>query len=416
MRSGEISAVGSLAGDAISGPAGLAKEVHGAVSDRVFGILGVLGAPVRVAHDAISGVAYRSAHRAVGALPRRGGAALAQLAPPEAARLADSIAGSIGLGVLNGAFGDRLVQTHGDLALELSIRHRGRDLVADRDCLADDIPDAGGKLAVFVHGLCETDDAWHLLPLSGREPGRRSYGSRLHDEHGFTPLYVRYNTGLHISDNGRRLAESLQELVAAWPVEVEQIMLVGHSMGGLVSRSACHYGERHGQDWVEQVRHVFCLGTPHLGAPLERGANAAGWALGRVRETQPFADLVNGRSAGIKDLRYGSLVEEDWLGHDPDEFLTDRCGEVPFLASANYYFVGATVTRDPEHPLGRIVGDVLVQFSSASGRGGRRQVPFELDKGHHLGGVHHIGLLNHPAVYEQICAWLRGARHSATMR
>jgi hypothetical protein len=178
-------------------------------------------------------------------------------------------------------------------------------------------------------------------------------------------------------------------------------------MGGLVIRSACHYAERHERGWVDRVGHVFCLGTPHLGAPLERAANVAGWTLGRLRETRPFADLVNGRSAGIKDLRFGACIEEDWHGHDPDEFLTDRCQEVPFLPSANYYFVGATITRDHDHPLGRIVGDVLVQFSSASGHGRRRQIPFELDNGHHLGGVHHIQLLNHPAVYEQIQARLK---------
>jgi hypothetical protein len=151
---------------------------------------------------------------------------------------------------------------------------------------------------------------------------------------------------------------------------------------------------------------VICLGTPHLGAPLERAANVAGWALARLRETRPFADIVNGRSAGIKDLRYGSCAQEDWDGHDPDEFLTDRCGEVPFLPSAGYYFVGATLTRDSDHLLGRIVGDVLVQYPSASGNGPRRRIPFELENGTHLGGAHHMSLLNHPAVYEQISTWL----------
>ena len=410
MRSSEIKAAGKLAGDAVSGPAVLAKEVHGAVAGRTFGVLGTLGAPVRIAHDAISGAVYKSVHMAIGALPRRGGATLAQLAPPQAAPLADSIAGSIGLGVLNGEIGDRLLLTHRDLALELSVRHRGRALPPDRAAIARELPDASSKLAVFVHGLCETDEAWQLLPLSGREAARRSYGSRLRDEHGYTPLYVRYNTGLHISDNGRQLAEALEGLVAAWPAEVEEVILVGHSMGGLVSRSACHYGERGKHRWTGHVRHVICLGTPHLGAPLERAANVGGWALGRLRESQPFADLVNSRSAGIKDLRYGACVEEDWRGCDPDEFLSDRCREVPFLAGAGYYFVGATLTRRPDSLLGRIVGDVLVQYPSASGNG-RRRIPFEVDNGRHLGGVNHIQLLNHPAVYEQITTWLRREDH-----
>jgi hypothetical protein len=128
--------------------------------------------------------------------------------------------------------------------------------------------------------------------------------------------------------------------------------------------------------------------------------------LGRVPETRPFAAAINRRSVGIKDLRFGSCIDEDWADCDPDEFLRDRCNEVPFMEHANYYFVGATLTQDPAHPVGRLAGDLLVQLSSASGRGRRRRIPFELDKGRHFGGLTHFDLLNHPGVYEQIRAWL----------
>jgi pimeloyl-ACP methyl ester carboxylesterase len=223
---------------------------------------------------------------------------------------------------------------------------------------------------------------------------------------GYTPLYVRYNTGLHISDNGRRLSELLDRTVSDWPVPVEEVVLVGHSMGGLVARSAIHYGQRDEACWTGVVRHVFCLGSPHLGAPLERAANAAGHALARLPETRPLAKLVNGRSVGIKDLRFGSCVEEDWCDCDPDEFLHDRCTEVPFLDCATYYFVGASLARDPEGLAARLVGDLLVQFPSAAGRGRRRRIPFEIDAGYHVGGANHFQLLNHPAVYDQLVRWL----------
>jgi pimeloyl-ACP methyl ester carboxylesterase len=219
-------------------------------------------------------------------------------------------------------------------------------------------------------------------------------------------VYVRYNSGLHVSDNGRRLADVLEQVLSAWPVEVDEIALVGHSMGGLVARSACHYGEEAQHEWTERLRHVFCLGTPHLGAPLERAANVAGWTLGRLAETRPFADVVNGRSAGIKDLRYGNVVEDDWCDCDPDEFLNDRCCEVPFLPGATYYFVGATLSRDTDSRLAGVVGDLLVQMPSASGQGPRRHIPFEIDNGLRLGGLTHFDLLSHPAVYEQMRAWL----------
>jgi pimeloyl-ACP methyl ester carboxylesterase len=271
--------------------------------------------------------------------------------------------------------------------------------VTDSDGLASAYPDATSRLVVFVHGLCETEAAWHI----GSRPG---YGYRLREQLGYTPVDVRYNTGLHVSDNGRRLAQVLDHLVRAWPVEVEEIALVGHSMGGLVARSACHYGEASGHVWTEQLRHVFCLGTPHLGAPMEKAANAFGWALGRLPETRPFADLVNVRSAGIKDLRYGSCVEEDWCDCDPDEFLNDRCQEVPFLPNATYYFVGATLSRRADAPYGSLVGDLLVRFPSASGSGRKRRIPFEIDNGIHVGGITHFHLLNHPAVYDQLRTWL----------
>ena len=248
--------------------------------------------------------------------------------------------------------------------------------------------------------LCETEGAWRM----GSTP---PFGSRLRDELGYTPLYVRYNTGLHVSDNGRRLSEVLEAVVNAWPVDVAEIVLVGHSMGGLVARSACHYGECSGANWIGPVRHVFCLGTPHLGAPLEKAANLAGWALTQLPETRPFGALVNARSAGIKDLRFGSCVEEDWCDCDADEFLRDRCREVPFLAGARYYFIAATLT---EGPVGTLLGDLLVRLPSASGRGtghGRR-IAFEVDHGRELTRLTHFDLLNHPAVYEQIRTWIAG--------
>ena len=406
MLEGEARALGALAGKAVSGPAALARDVHQTAAGRVFKTLGVLAAPVRVPHDAISRLAYGTVTTGLRAPAARGAAALAKTRGPGGTRLADTPAGALALGALNGAFGDSIAGEHPDIALELEVRRRGANVVLDSEGLAAAYPDATPRIAVFVHGLCETEDAWRLLPLTRRERARRTYGARLRDELGYTPVYVRYNTGLRVSDNGRRLAEVLEHVTRGWPVQVSEIAIVGHSMGGLVARSACHYGETDGRTWTEPLRHVFCLGTPHLGAPLERAANVAGHALGRLPETRPFARLVNGRSVGIKDLRFGNCVEEDWCDCDPDEFLRDRCNEVPFLPNAAYYFIGATLTRESDSRLGSLVGDLLVQFPSASGSGPKRRLPFEIDNGRHLGGLNHFQLLNHPAVYEQIRTWL----------
>src|SRR4051812_38159251 len=256
MLPSEVRATGELAGTAVGGMAGFIKDAHLGIASRPFAALGILGAPVRVVHDRVSGVAYDLVYKALAAGPR----ALVRLTPGNGIPAANSLRGSLALGALNGAIGDRLAQSGNPFALDMTLRGGG------------DTP----RIAVFVHGLGETDDAWALF-------GRRTYGAQLEEELGYTPLYLRYNTGLHISENGRRLARLLEETVESWPVPVEEIALVGHSMGGLVARSACHYGG----EWTRLVRHVFCLGGPHLGAPLQKAANAAAHALPRPPGTPP---------------------------------------------------------------------------------------------------------------------------------
>ena len=406
MRREEIQAAGALAGGAVGGFAGLIGDLHRAISSRTFERVGLMGLPVRVIHDGISGAAYRGVSGALGSAAGAGAALVAGAAPRNASALATSPMGSIALGALNGAVGDLLARERNELALEMRLRRRGREVPTDPEGLAEAYPDATGRLVVFVHGLCGTDECWRVFPLTFEPGPRPTYGSRLRSELGYTPLYVRYNTGLHISDNGRALSKLLDRVAEGWPVPVDEIVLIGHSMGGLVVRSACHYGEADDAAWAQSVRHVFCLGSPHLGAPLEKAANAASYAFARLPETVPMAKVMNGRSVGIKDLRFGSCVEDDWCYCDADEFLSDRCNEVPFLACATYYFIGATLSRDPADPVGSVVGDLLVRFASASGNGRQRKIPFEIDHGRHLGGLNHFDLINHPAVYEQIRDWL----------
>jgi pimeloyl-ACP methyl ester carboxylesterase len=407
MRNAEVRELGRLAGETVGGVAAFAGEMHRGIASRVFGALGPLGLPARFIHHGATGAVYPAVRKALAAGPKAGAALAARSTGPDALPASASIGGSLAIGALNGAIGDALARQNSPLALEMSLRHEGREVVPDAAGLASAYPHATSSLVVFVHGLCETDEAWKLLPLRRSERGERlSYGDRLAAELGYTPLFVRYNTGLRISDNGRALSELLDRVVEEWPLPVERLALVGHSMGGLVSRGACHAGEIQGHRWIEPLRHVFCLGTPHLGAPLEKAANVAGWAFSRLPETTAFAKLVNGRSVGIKDLRFGSCVEADWCDCDPDEFLNDRCQDVPFLESATYCFVGATLSTSADGMVGRLMGDLLVRYPSASGNGRRRRIPFEIDNGMFLGGATHFDLLNHPSVYEQLHAWL----------
>lgn len=405
MRASEVRATGEITGAVLAGGVGLVRDMHLTIADRVFRAIGPSGGAVRVAHDGISRAVYGVVREVNRWAPRVAATAGALAVSPDAVALHETKRGNAALGAINGLWGDHLAAGENELGLGMTVRHDRADVRIDAADLRRAFPDATGRLAVFVHGLCETDDHWWPSEGKQQKVGAFNFGTRLADA-GFTPVYVRYNSGLHISDNGARLSALLDDLTAAWPVPVDEVALVGHSMGGLVARSACQHGDLGGAEWVRQTRSVFGLGTPHFGAPLERGVNVLAWSLRNVPETRGLARLLNTRSVGVKDLRFGSLLEDDWTDVDVDGFLTGRAAEVPFLEHVGYYFIGATVTRNRNHPLGWLAGDLLVQFSSASGAGRRRRLPFAIDNGHHLGGLNHFDLLSHPDVYAQLERWL----------
>ncbi len=391
MTPAELRAVSRLGDHAFAGLVSRIEQVHRAVGGRAFGSIGPVSAPVRVIHDFVARGAYRavgSAGSVAGALGGEAASLLGAVGQPAA--------GGAVLAVLNAVTGDRLGPDLAPLTIRMAVRAGGRDIELAPQQVRDAFGDATPKLAVFVHGLVETENSW-LRQASRSEP----YGRRLQAEFGYTPVYIRYNTGRHVSDNGRELARLLDELTAVWPAQVQEILLVGHSMGGLAIRGACHYGSEDGAPWVRHVRHVFYLGSPHLGAPLARVAGLAGWALSQVPETRPFADLLTG-SSGIKDLRHGYILD-DWAACGPDGCQHNHRRDVPLLPGASHYAISAVITANPENLLGTLVGDLLVQPASAHGRHGPRQhIPFSVEETRRHGGMHHFDLLNHPDVWESM--------------
>ena len=423
MRPGEVRAAGHILGSVLAGAVGMVRDVHLSIADRAFRAVGPPGHAVHVAHDGISRAVYCTVGEVQRWVPRVAATAGSLAVPPDAAPLHATHPGNTVLGAVNGLWGDGLAAAGSELAMAMTVRHGRADVAIDRAGVHRAFPDATGRLAVFVHGLCETEDAWWPSARRQRKRGAGNFGERLEAD-GFTPVYVRYNSGLHIDDNGIALSDVLEDLTAVWPVDVDEIVLIGHSMGGLVARSACQEATSSGARWVDHTGKVFGLGTPHLGAPLERGVNAVARSLRAVPETRGIARLLNNRSAGVKDLRFGS--------------------DAPFPAHISYFFVGATITRDRDHPLGVAVGDLLVQYTSATGANRRRpcssrspatqavagrssansvrhaggagasslapahefELNFEIENGHHVGGLTHFDLLSHPDVYEQLERWI----------
>ena len=305
---------------------------------------------------------------------------------------------------LNGFWGDYLSRRKSCLDLGMTLRHHGRHLPATPDALAAAFPNPTDKICVFVHSLAATEWLWSLSSEEHYGDPDVTFGTRLRDDLGFTPIYLRYNTGRHISENGRALARLLTEALEAYPVPVEEIALVGHSMGGLVARSAAHYAREHAEPWVAQLRHVACIGSPHLGAPLEMAVNLLTGVLRNVKVTgaQVPAELLDSRSAGVKDLRYGYTVDEEWAGKDPDEVFADARRNVPLVDGVGYYFLAATISRDPDHPLGQLFGDLLVRVPSASGEAPEPTRRIHFSSGAVFSGMNHVYIANHPDVYEAL--------------
>lgn len=318
---------------------------------------------------------------------------------------------------VNGLFGDAFAANGSSLAVPMSFRTaNGTDLPLERDRLATLLPEATPRVCVLVHGLMSCESVWGF-------PGHPdvTYGELLAADRGITPVYVRYNTGRRISANGRELAAMLHELVAQWPVAVRELDLVGHSMGGLVIRSACHYGRGSGAlrarvrgrgPWPSKVRRVVLLGTPNTGANLEVIANLTSGLLWSLPNpvTRLIGSGLDRRSEGIKDLRWGSVLDEDWVERDPDATQRPDLHPVRVPRRAEYLVIAGSLADDRDdgvHPVNRVLGDALVTSSSAEGRrdGGDGRPLFPRVTVRRCPRINHVALANRPEVYREIADW-----------
>ncbi len=286
---------------------------------------------------------------------------------------------------VNGLIGDRLARERPRMAIAMSVRVDGRDVDPGGAGLAAAYPGATGQVVVFLHGWCESEAAWDLR----RDRRGTTYAASLAGS-GWTPVMLRANSGLPLRENGVALASLLERVVGAWPVPVTRVALVGHSMGGLVMRAAAAVvGEQqHPPAWHRLVTDVVTLGTPHLGAPLAGQVGTGSSLLGRLPESAAFGRILDWRSTGVRDLVHG-LAED-----------------VPALPHARYRLVSATLSRSPRHPLGVVMGDLLVRPPSAYGRGRGGRDLFPGAEVLHVGRTDHLALLNHPRVDRALQDWL----------
>ena len=386
----DLRGIARLAIDASEGVAGIVEHMHRTIQSVPLPI----GKAKSDRTRGITGFVYRSVRggmRVVGRGIDMSLAPLTALLPEgESTPARDAF-----LSAVNGVYGDYLARTGNPLALEMELRLNGRRLDAPDPAGAlqarPDLAPPTGKVLLLVHGLCLNDRQW---TREGHD-----HGAALADEHGYTPVYLRYNTGLHIAANGRSFADLLERVTRHWPVPVEELVILGHSMGGLVARSACHHGQEAGHAWLKRLRKLIFLGTPHHGAPLERSGHRLDFVMDLSPYSAPFTQIGKTRSAGIKDLRHGSLTK-----HPTDV--------VPLPDGVDCYAIAATLASRRSVVAERLLGDGLVPLDSALGRhrDPARTLAVPTQRQWTGFGMGHLELLSRPEVYAQLSQWL--ASHS----
>jgi pimeloyl-ACP methyl ester carboxylesterase len=403
LRPSDLRAAAQLASQATQGVINITEGVHQSVRRR----LGLSnGASVEQA-SGLTGQIYRGVRGVAHIVGHGLDGALAALLPlvddptthPEASPAREAV-----LAALNGVLGDRLQSFGNPLAQAMELRQGGQTLPLVPAALKAQLGEqASPHLLLLAHGLCMNDTQWRR---SGHD-----HGEVLAQALGCTPVYLRYNSGLHTSTNGHQLALLLERLVAAWPVPLERITIVGHSMGGLVARSAVQVAREAGQRWPGLLRELVFLGTPHHGAPLERAGHGVDLLLALSPHTAPFARLGKIRSAGITDLRHGHVLDADWEGRDRFESPDDHRVPLPLPEGVACFAVAATLAGQRGLLADRLTGDGLVPLHSALGQheDPARRLVFAKGTQHIVYRTGHLDLLSSDKVVAQVLAWLRPA-------
>lgn len=401
LRLSDLQGLAQLAAQGTVGVANIAEGVHANVL-RTLGLPVGQGAATGRTRG-LTGFVYRSV-RGIARVAGAGSQAVLSLLPVSENATGSSPQREAALAALNGVLGDQLAANSNPLATRMGLYQNGEPVDPLQPPAA-----ANGKILLLVHGLCMNDLQW--------ASGGQDHGQQLAQALGYTPLYLRYNTGQHVSDNGAALATLLQQLVAHWPQPVDDITVVAHSMGGLVTRSACQLAEQAGMPWRSRLRHIVFLGTPHHGAPLEQAGHWVDLLLDRARWTAPFARLGHVRSAGITDLRHGHVQAADRAEQDrfgPSH--ADTRLPLPLPAGVACFALAATTASElpaarPDHWHPTLVGDGLVPVRSALGAHDdpAMQLHFPEARQFLATGVNHMQLLSDAGVAQQMLHWLTPA-------
>ncbi len=345
------------------------EEMHLAIVDPWFRFAGPVQRQLRGVSAGATSAVYRSVRGVAGLV----GALVDTIpdGPPAGERSVRS--GGV-QAFANAVWGDEFDRRASSMAIGVDVRDASGEIVPpDAGSLARAFPEASGRVVVLLHGLGQTERCF-----------TRSDGGMADAlaSSSFTPVLVRYNSGRAVAENGGELSTLVEQLCAGWPVPVAEIDLVGYSMGGLVARTAIDIGRSSSERWTQSVRHVVTIATPHAGSPIEKGVEALSRALMVAPQSRPLGRFIAKRSAGIRDLRTGVALPSAVDG-------------------VKYHLIAAVVTSNTSHPVGSLVGDLVVRPGSATDGKGTMAGDRVL-----IGRRRHDDILDDPSVSSRILAWL----------
>ncbi|MFT6698928.1 MAG: pimeloyl-ACP methyl ester carboxylesterase [Porticoccaceae bacterium] len=319
---------------------------------------------------------------------------------PAIGKIKDSDKKEIILSVLNGVIGDYLEEKENPLKITMQFRYQSKTLAIDPKSIKAAYPKVNGKILLMIHGSCMNDLQWTRKD--------HNHGKIIATELNKTPIYLKYNSGLHISSNGKNLNNLLEELVKNWPVPIEELVIIAHSMGGLVSRSALYYGEKNQKKWTKHVKKIVFLGTPHHGSYVERTGNYLDLILESIHYAKPFARLGKIRSAGVTDLRYGNLIDEDWKDDNRFEIKNDKRRNIQLSKQIEFYTIAAVIGNETTSLSTQILGDTLVDVKSALGqhKNPDKNLNFKKENIWISYDSNHLDLISNPKILNKIKVWL----------
>jgi pimeloyl-ACP methyl ester carboxylesterase len=399
IRAADLRAYNRMAIDATIAVTDLLENMHHNIT-RLPGVLGTASdEPAR----GITGFVYRCVRGITRQVGNGVDLVLRKVTPSELPADAGSQR-EILVSALNGLVGDYLAQTANPLQIHMSLRREGVALVLEREALAHAFPDATGKIVVLAHGLCMSDLQWNRRG--------HDHGQALSADGGFTPVYLHYNSGLHVSTNGAEFSTVMESLVNSWPVPVKQITIIGYSMGGLIARSACEHARRAKYAWLKSLRELVFIGTPHYGSPLERNGNRLDALLGASPYTAALSRLGKVRSAGITDLRHAYLDDADWQDHDRFKPQVSKHDVLPLPRGVRCFAIAGSISKKSGSLSERLAGDGLVPLYSALGMHRDRKRNLGLPESRRWIGykTSHLGLLSNRDAYARIRDWLMDER------